>query len=50
MEKVGDDLRIVVPQLFCKRLGLEGEDTLLVTVEAQRVVMRKKGKIKKPRN
>ncbi len=50
MEKVDDELKIVVPEPFCKQLGLVGGDTLLVTVEAQRVVMRKKGRLKKARN
>ncbi len=49
MEKVGDDLRIIVPEPFCKQLGLEGGDTLLVTVQEQRVVTRKRGKVKAAR-
>lgn len=38
----GDDLRIVVPRSYFQRLGLERGDTLLVTVEEERVRAKKK--------
>ncbi len=44
MERIGDDLKIIVPQAFCRQLGFEHGDTLLVTVEEERVVMKKKHK------
>ncbi len=42
MEKVDDELRIIVPESVCKDLGFEEGDTLLVTVEEEKVVMKKK--------
>ncbi len=42
MEKVDDELRIIVPEAVCKDLGFEEGDTLLVTVEEEKVVMKKK--------
>ncbi len=38
----GDDLKIVVPRSYFHQLGLERGDTLLVTVEEERAVVRKK--------
>ncbi len=38
----GDNLKIVVPRSYFHLLGLERGDTLLVTVEEERAVVRKK--------
>ena len=38
----GDDLRIVVPKSYFQRMGLERGETLLVTVEEERIKAKRK--------